>query len=157
VRGSPPPRTLKLLFGYRDGWTGEGTIMFSWPDAMDKARRAEEILRHRIDDERLPARELLFEHIGVNALHGPAAPVPAEVNEVMLRVCGRFDHANHARALFELILPLFSMAPATPAGFAGRPSVRETVALAVAALPAELVPAHVDCVAAKHAAVEEFA
>ncbi|MQA24130.1 MAG: acyclic terpene utilization AtuA family protein [Micromonosporaceae bacterium] len=155
VRGTPAPDTLKLLIGYRDGWTGEGTIMFSWPEALDKARRAEQILRHRIDAEALPVRELLFEYIGVNALHGPTAPIPPDPNEVMLRVCGRFDRAEPARALFELILPLFSMAPATPAGFAGRPAVRETVALAVTALPAALVSPRVDCLPAREAAEEE--
>ena len=145
IRGTAPPDTLKLLIGHRDGWTGEGTIMFSWPDAVEKARRAEEILRHRIADEGLPVRELLFEYIGVDALHGPTAPDPGDINEVMLRVCGRFDRPEPARALFDLVMPLFSMAPATPAGFSGRPAVRETVALAVAAVPASMVPATVEC------------
>lgn len=148
VRGRPPPDTLKVLVGYRDGYTGEGTILFSWPDAIEKARRAELILRRRIEADGLPVRELLFEYIGLDALHGPTVPVtarPDELAEVMLRVSGRFDRPEPARALFGLILPLFSMAPATPAGFAGRPAVRETVALAVGALPAALVRPTVDC------------
>jgi hypothetical protein len=38
-RGKPRPDTLKLCIGYNDGFVAEGLLLFSWPDALEKARQ----------------------------------------------------------------------------------------------------------------------
>jgi hypothetical protein len=90
-RGKPRPDTLKLCIGYNDGWIAEGLLLFSWPDALEKARRAEDIVRkrlkHRVNVEPV---EIRFDYVGVNALHGQTASTPdCELNEVGLRIAAK--------------------------------------------------------------------
>ncbi len=97
-RGKPRPDTLKLCIGYRDGYIAEGLLLFSWPDALEKAQRAEEIVRmrlkHRIKVEPI---EIRFDYVGVNALHGRTAPRPTgELNEVGLRIAAKLRTPEEA-------------------------------------------------------------
>ncbi len=89
MTGKGLPDKLKVCIGYRDGWQGEGTLLFSWPDAYEKAKRGERIIRERLQLLGVEPVELRFDYIGVNALHGPASPPPGELNEVGLRVAVR--------------------------------------------------------------------
>ena len=89
MTGKGLPDKLKVCIGYRDGWEGEGSLLFSWPDAYEKARRGERIIRERLKLLGVEPLELHFDYIGVNALHGPAAPPPGDLNEVGLRVAAR--------------------------------------------------------------------
>jgi hypothetical protein len=89
MTGKGLPDQLKVCIGYRDGWEGEGSLLFSWPDAYEKARRGERIIRERLKLLGVEPVELHFDYIGVNALHGPAAPPPGDLNEVGLRVAAR--------------------------------------------------------------------
>jgi len=90
-QGKPRPDTLKLCIGYEDGWVAEGLLLFSWPDALDKARRAEGIVRKRLKHRvNVEPEEIRFDYIGVNALHEEtAAPIEGEMNEVGLRIAAR--------------------------------------------------------------------
>ncbi len=97
MRGKPRPGTLKVCIGYRDGWIAEGLLLFSWPDALAKARRAEEIVRGRLPRLGVQPLELRFDYLGVNTLHGTTAPaVRDEVNEVGLRLAARCRTAEEA-------------------------------------------------------------
>jgi Acyclic terpene utilisation family protein AtuA len=90
MRGGPRPDTLKVCIGYRDGWIAEGLVLYSWPDALAKAQRSEEIVRRRLRNLGLSTEELRFDYVGINTLHGPTAPMPAEdLNEVGLRIAAR--------------------------------------------------------------------
>jgi len=89
MSGKGLPDKLKVCIGYRDGWEGEGSLLFSWPDAYEKAKRGERIIRERLKLLGVEPIELHFDYIGVNALHGPTAPEPGEMNEVGLRVAAR--------------------------------------------------------------------
>jgi len=88
--GKPRPEKLKVQIGYQDGWIGEGQIFFSWPNAYEKAKQAEEIIRERFKTVKLEAEEIQFDYVGVNMLHGTVAPEPSsDLNEVGLRVVAR--------------------------------------------------------------------
>jgi Acyclic terpene utilisation family protein AtuA len=99
MTGKGLPDNLKVCIGYRDGWVGEGTLLFSWPDALEKARRGEQIIRKRLELLGVEPLELEFGYLGVNALHGPAAPEPGEMNEVGLRVAGKCRTREDAEAI----------------------------------------------------------
>lgn len=88
MSGRPRPDTLKVCIGFEDGWMAEGLVLFSWPDALDKARRAEEIVRCRLEQLGATLDELRFDYVGINALHGSVAPpvCDPDLNEVGLRV-----------------------------------------------------------------------
>ena len=73
VRGGPRPAMLKASISYHAGWKASGTLVYSWPDALEKARVADRITRQRLDQLGLRFDEIYTEYFGVNACHGPAA------------------------------------------------------------------------------------
>lgn len=110
MTGRPRPDTLKVCVGFDDGWIGEGVAMFSWPDALPKARKGAEIVRRRLDALGVRPREIVFEELGVNALHGPTAPAPThDLNEVGLRVAAHCDTREEAEAVRREILHLWTL------------------------------------------------
>jgi hypothetical protein len=110
MTGRERPDTLKVCVGFDDGWIGEGVAMFSWPDALPKARKGAEIVRRRLDALGVRPREIVFEELGVNALHGPTAPDPTgDLNEVGLRVAAHCDTREEAEAVRREILHLWTL------------------------------------------------
>ena len=90
MSGRARPDMLKAQIGYRDGWIGEGQVVFSWPDAPGKAQRATEFLHHRFARAGLDPLALDMRFLGVDALHGDVAPpMAADPAELCLRVAGR--------------------------------------------------------------------
>lgn len=74
VRGAPPPDQLKLVLGFEDGWIGECLAFFPWPDPYDRALKAKETMLQRFERMSLVADQIHFDFVGLNLLHGPAAP-----------------------------------------------------------------------------------
>lgn len=110
MTGTPRPDHLKVCIGFEDGWIGEGVAMFSWPEAHDKARAGEEIVRDRLGMLGVEPREIVFEYLGVNTLHGPTAPEPSgELNEVGLRVAAHCDTLAEAEVVRREILHLWTL------------------------------------------------
>lgn len=99
MRGKPRPDTLKVCIGYWDGWIAEGLLLFSWPEALAKAQRAEEIVRKRLQYLGIKVEELRFDYVGINTLHGAVAPPANEVNEVGLRIAAKCRSEDEADAV----------------------------------------------------------
>lgn len=130
TRGRPRPETLKAVMGYSDGYMGEGYISFSWPDALAKARRAEQIIRRRLEMLGMEAEEIIAEYIGVNSLHGALSPEPNyELNEVRLRMAARCQSRAEAEKLAREFPPLLLSGPPTASAVAGTPAPRELIGL----------------------------
>jgi hypothetical protein len=129
IRGRPATDKLKVSIAYRAGFKAVGTLVYSWPDALEKARKADEVLRSRLDHLGLKFEQLLTEFVGVNATHGPLAGQAVDAPEVQLRVGVRSaDRAAVERFTRELA-PLVLNGPPSVTGFAGgRPKVEEIVA-----------------------------
>jgi len=129
IEGRPATDKLKVSIAYRAGFKAVGTLVYAWPDALDKARKADEVLRARLDHLGLRFEQLLTEFVGVSATHGPLAGQVHDVPEVQLRVGVRSpDRATVERFTRELA-PLVLNGPPTVTGFAGgRPKVEEIVA-----------------------------
>jgi len=129
IKGRPPPDKLKVSIAYRAGFKAVGTLVYAWPDALDKARKADEVLRARLANLGLKFDQLLTEFVGVSAAHGPLTGVVQGAPEVQLRVGVRSaDRATVERFTRELA-PLVLNGPPTVTGFAGgRPKVEEIVA-----------------------------
>ncbi len=45
IRGRERPANLKLSISYANGWKAIGTLVYSWPQAVEKARAADRIVR----------------------------------------------------------------------------------------------------------------
>ena len=147
VRGAPPTDTYKVSLAYQDGWKTAGTLVYTWPRALSKARKAREILETRVADLGLRIDEILFECLGVNACHGPLAPVPDEalINEVVFRVAVRSSSRSNVEAFGYELAPLILDGPPSVTGFAGgRPKPQEIIAYWPALLRKTAVKARVD-------------
>jgi hypothetical protein len=145
VRGKPNTPFFKVSMSYSDGYNAVGTLTYAWPDALEKARKADEILRTRLADQGLRFDEIRTEFLGYNACHGPIAQHPDVINEVVLRV-GVRSHDHRAVEQFgKEIAPLILTGPPAVTGFAGgRPKPSDVVAYWPALIPKEAVRADVD-------------
>ena len=72
VTGRPATDTYKVVGATEDGWAGDLSIAFAWPDAEAKARAAADIARKRIEVAGIPLDGWHVELFGAGALHGPA-------------------------------------------------------------------------------------
>lgn len=138
--GRPAPRTLKALLGYSDGWAGEGAVTYSWPDALAKAQRSEEIIRRRLAMQGVEPEEIHVEYIGLNSLWGALAQVPPDpdsLNEVRLRVAIRSRRREDCEVLAREFPPLYLSGPMAAAAIHGISSPRELMGLWSALVPRE--------------------
>jgi hypothetical protein len=144
VKGKAATPFLKVSIAYADGYKASGTLVYSWPDAVEKAQMADRVLRERLDRMGLKFDEVLTEYVGWNATHGPlAGPPPADLAEVTVRwgVRGK-DRAAVDRFTKE-IAPLVLAGPPSVTGFAGgRPAVQEIMAYWPALVPREEIEPH---------------
>jgi hypothetical protein len=147
TRGQPRPEQLKASVSYHFGWKAIGTLTYSAPDALAKARTADAIVRQRLMESHLAFDKIHSEFFGVNACHAHLAPAIDEPAEVQLRVGVRSsDRAAVERFTRELI-PLVLSGPPTATGYGdGRPAVREMVAYWPALVPREFVHPHIEVV-----------
>lgn len=140
VCGKPRPDMLKLCIGYLAGYKIEGYLPFAWPDALDKAQCAADIILKRLARKGLKAEEVRVDFLGVNALHGPLAGEPAcEPNEVVLRIALRTRDKKEAAKLVPEIAPLQLNGPPGSCFFGGRPKVSEMIALWPTLVPRDAV------------------
>lgn len=143
IKGRPATDSLKVSISYSSGFKTVGTLVYAWPDAYEKARAADRILRARLDRLGLHFDQVLTEFVGANATHGPlAGEVPGDLAEVQLRVGVRGSDRNSVERFTREIAPLILTGPPAVTGFAGgRPKVEEIVAYWPALIPkSEITP-----------------
>jgi hypothetical protein len=130
VRGGPPTDMLKVSVSYTAGFKAVGTLVFGWPEPVEKAREADRILRCRLDRMGLRFDEVRTELVGWNSTHGHLAGAPSpDLQEVQLRVGVRAAQRAPVEAFTREIAPLILTGPPTVTGFAGgRPQAQEVVA-----------------------------
>jgi Acyclic terpene utilisation family protein AtuA len=130
IRGSPRTPLLKVSIAYFYGYKAVGTLVYSWPEAYDKARAADRILRQRLKDLGLEFEQVLTEFVGAGATHGNLSGKPdPEAPEVQLRVGVRALERAPVERFTREIAPLVLTGPPSVTGFAGgRPQVEEVVA-----------------------------
>ncbi|MDX1577047.1 MAG: acyclic terpene utilization AtuA family protein [Gemmatimonadota bacterium] len=129
VRGRPRTDQLKVSIAYHAGWKATGTLTYAWPDALDKARRADEILRARMAELGLSFDEIRTEYVGAGACSGRQPADAAELPEVELRVGVRGPDREAVDRFTRELAPLILAGPPSVTGFAaGRPRVQEVMA-----------------------------
>jgi acyclic terpene utilization AtuA family protein len=130
IRGSPQTPMLKVSVAYFYGYKAVGTLVYSWPEAYDKASAADRILRERLKDLGLEFEQILTEYVGASATHGRlSGPPNPEAPEVQLRVGVRARERAPVERFTREIAPLVLTGPPSVTGFAGgRPAVEEVVA-----------------------------
>jgi len=148
IKGYAPTDKLKVSIAYRSGYKAVGTLVYSWPDALEKAQLADRILRERLERLGLHFDEILTEFVGASATHGPlAGDAGRNAPEVQLRVGVRSDDRATVERFTREIAPLVLNGPPGVTGFAGgRPKVEEIVAYWPALIDKTVVQTHVEIV-----------
>ncbi len=161
ITGHPKTDFYKVSIAYTGGYKAVGTLVYSWPDALDKAKAADKILRERLDNLGLKFDLILTEFVGVNATHGHLASASSdssfdihhssfvEVPEVQLRVGVRGQNKSDVERFTKEIAPLILTGPPAVTGFAGgRPKVEEIMAYFPALIPKSLITPKVEIIEA---------
>jgi hypothetical protein len=129
VKGRPATDSYKVSMSYLDGYTAIGTLTYAWPEALEKAKAADQILRTRLADLGLQFDEIRSEFLGYNSSHGSIAPPIAEPNEVVLRIGVRGSEYSSVQRFGMELAPLILTGPPAVTGFAGgRPKPSEVIA-----------------------------
>jgi len=134
VRGRERTGMLKVSIAYRDGWKATGSLVYAAPDALDKAIRADEILRARLERLGLEFAEIRTEFVGAGACTGRSPDLLPEavrkgLPEVELRVGVRSADRDAVERFTRELAPLILAGPPSVTGFAaGRPRVQEIMA-----------------------------
>ncbi|MDQ3021567.1 MAG: DUF1446 domain-containing protein [Bacteroidota bacterium] len=136
VKGLPATEFYKVSMSYADGYSAFGSLTYCWPEALDKAKAADEILRTRLNDLNLKFDEIRTEFQGYNACHGQIAKTFEELNEVVLRIGVRSQDRKAIERFGMEIAPLILTGPPGVTGFAGgRPKPSDVVAYWPALIP----------------------
>ncbi|MEK6597632.1 MAG: acyclic terpene utilization AtuA family protein, partial [Gemmatimonadota bacterium] len=145
ITGGPRTDMLKVSIAYFYGYKAVGTLTYSWPDAYDKAKAADRVLRARLKNLGLEFEQILTEYVGVDATHGRLAGPPApDLAEVELRVGVRARGREPVDRFTREIAPLVLTGPPSVTGFAGgRPRVEEIVAYWPALIDRREIEPHV--------------
>ena len=131
IVGKPTTDKLKVSVAYRAGFKAVGSLVYAWPDALEKAQVADRVLRERLDRLGLRFEHVLSEFVGANATHGSlaGANAGADAPEVEYRVGVRDADRKKVERFTREIVPLVLNGPPSVTGFAGgRPKVEEIVA-----------------------------
>lgn len=143
VRGRPNTESYKVSMAYSDGYTAVGSLTYAWPDALEKAKAADAILRTRLADLGLSFEEVRTEFAGLSSCHGPLATVPEDaddINEVVMRIGVRGRDRGQVERFGMEIAPLILTGPPAVTGFAGgRPKPSEVIAYWPALIPKALI------------------
>jgi hypothetical protein len=140
IKGIKATDLYKVSISYYDGYTCTGGLTYVWPDALKKAKKADEILRKRLDRLGLKFDEIHTEYIGYNAGHGAISPDLNEPNEVIMSIGARGKIRASLERFSREIIPLVLTGPPSVTGFGGgRPRVREIFAYWPALLPKHVV------------------
>jgi hypothetical protein len=130
IKGRPATEFYKVSMSYNDGYSAQGTLTYTWPDAMEKAKLADKILRSRLKKAGATFDEMRTEFLGVDSCHGPLTPVDYdEVQEVVVKFGVRGPDKNSVVTFGKNLAPLILTGPPSVTGFAGgRPKPSDVVA-----------------------------
>jgi hypothetical protein len=146
IKGKPKTDFYKVSIAYSAGWKAVGTLVYSYPDAYEKAKAADKILRARLEKLGLKFDVILTEFVGVNATHGHlAGEPPKDIPEVQLRFGVRGQSKEAVERFTKELAPLILTGPPSVTGFAGgRPKVEEIMAYFPALIPKSLIETKVE-------------
>lgn len=97
AKGREWPSHLKVLVGVDQGWKATGEISYGGPGCVERAKRAEEIVRARLDRYTDAIDDFRIDLQGMNSLFGDQL-TGGYPNEVRLRLGVRTTSAEAARA-----------------------------------------------------------
>lgn len=148
IKGNPNTDFYKVSIAYSAGWKAVGTLVYSYPNAYEKAQAADKILRARLEKLGLKFDVILTEFVGVSATHGHlAGEPPKDIPEVQLRFGVRGQNKADVERFTKELAPLILTGPPSVTGFAGgRPKTEEIMAYFPALIPKTLIEPKVEII-----------
>ena len=132
IKGWPETPTYKISASFIDGFKLSSTLVYCWPDALEKAKTAGDILLRRAEKLGINFRDVNIEFVGVNACNEDPAELKkdrGDLNEVQMRFSVHGDSKEDLDRFGKEIAPLILTGPSGVTGFAGgRPKASEVVA-----------------------------
>ncbi len=112
VKGKPRPEKLKLAIGRMEGFLSEQFFFFSYPFAYKKAQKFVEAVKEiwsKLPMLKMERQE--FSYIGINGIHGDAAPMPSEeeiekMNEIGVRLAIKHPDEATGKIAFQSVVAL---------------------------------------------------
>lgn len=148
IKGRPDTPTYKVSASYNDGYKLSATLVYSWPQAVEKAKKAGQILRDRASALELSIDEFRVEFVGLTGCNEvPLADLDDlnELNEIQMRVSIAGKDKKDINRFGKEIVPLILTGPSGVTGFAGgRPKSSDIVAYWPALLDKEAVETKVN-------------
>jgi Acyclic terpene utilisation family protein AtuA len=141
IRGHAPTDCYKVSISYSAGYKATGELVYGWPEAYEKARTADRVLRARLDRMGLRFDSIHTQFVGASALHGEqlsGEPSP-DLPEVFLRVGVRSTDQAAVDRFTKEVAPLALNGPPVVTYVGGRPKVEEVVAFWPALIPKSAV------------------
>ena len=137
ITGKAATAFYKVSISYSAGYKAGGGLIYSWPDAYQKAKVADAILRQRLAVLGLHFDEVLTSFIGANGTHEGLSGEPSpDLAEVLMRVAVRANDKAAVERFAKEIAPLALNGPPTVTYFAsGRPKAEEIIAYWPALIP----------------------
>lgn len=143
VKGKEKPADLKVVMGYEDGFLGQVLIGYSWPDAFEKAKLAEQIIYRQIERKKLQFDEIRADYVGHNSLHGPLShELKDELNEIYLRMAVKSESKQKADSFFRLFPPLGLNGPPSMS-FIGNIPTRQQIGMWSSLIPRQFIEENV--------------
>lgn len=146
TRGKPRTDSYKVVMGYENGWLAQTIFGYTWPDAMRKARRNEEILLRQAEAAGMKFEEYRVDVLGHNAIFGDplgAMDLNPEPNEVWMRIAVRTTDRKEGERFLRLQPAMALSGPPGRAGFGGKFPIRELIGVWPTLVPRHLVDARV--------------
>ncbi len=146
IKGAQATDKLKVSIAYKSGYKAAGSLVYAWPDALEKAELADRVLRERLDRLGLKFAKVLSEFVGASATHGRlAGDAGRHAPEVQYRIGVRDADRRKVERFTREIIPLVLNGPPSVTGFAGgRPKVEEIVAYWPALIDKSVVQTRVE-------------
>jgi hypothetical protein len=131
IKGREATPTYKISASYTDGFKLSATLVYSWPNALQKAEKGAEILENRAKNLGLEFEEFRREYVGFNGT--TEKPInyaeSANLDEVQMRISVSGQKREHLDRFGMEIAPLILTGPSGVTGFAGgRPKASDVVA-----------------------------
>lgn len=118
VKGKPRTEFYKGSISYAAGYKGDGTLIFSWPEAIQKAQTCDNIIRERLIQLGLNFDDIVTEFIGHSACHGRLGET-VDPSEVLLRIAVRGQDKRAVDRFIRELAPLVLSGPPGVSGYAG--------------------------------------
>jgi len=132
ITGRSETDTYKISASYNDGYKLSSTLVYSWPDALKKAKKAGEILEGRANALGLQFDDFRVEYVGVNGCSEEPITedlLNAEYEEIQMRVSLSGQNRDDLNRFGKEVAPLILTGPSGVTGFAGgRPKASGVVA-----------------------------